>query len=145
MRGIFAARQERRIQVVKPMNASGLNLTKLQQAFSEIVLMLLGGLLMYLGARGMFSVERRSAAWIGVGILITYRGFRSFVAARSGAGRTITRWEEYVRGGSLLVVGAIMLGTAGFPPTYAGPLLGTAGAILVLRGLANAALALRQR
>lgn len=127
------------------MNAGGLNLSRLQQAFSEIVLMLLGGLLLFLGASGMFSVARRSAAWIGVGILVVYRGVRSFVAARSGVGRHVTRWEEYVRGGSLLVVGAIMLGTAGLPSSYLGPLLGTAGAILVLRGLANAALALRPR
>ena len=145
MRGICTARQGRRIQVVKPMNASGLSPTKLQQAFSEIVLVLLGGLLMYLGASGIFSVERRSAAWIGLGILIFYRGVRSFVTARSSVCLSISHWEGYLRGGSLLVVGAIMLGTAGLPPVYAGPLLGTAGAILVLRGLANAALALRPR
>ncbi len=120
-------------------------LTRLQQAVSEIVLVLLGGLLLYLGRSGMVSVERRSAAWIAVGVLVVYRGVRSFVQARSGAGRYVTRWEEYVRGGSLLVVGAIMLGTAGLPSSYIGPLLGTAGAILVLRGLANAVLALRPR
>ena len=127
------------------MDTNAVSLTKLQQAVSEIVLVLLGGLLLYLGASGMFSIERRSAAWIAVGLLVAYRGVRSFALARKGSGRYVTRWEEYVRGGSLLVVGAIMLGTAGLPPSYLGPLLGTAGAILVLRGLANAALALRPR
>jgi hypothetical protein len=145
MRGNLAAPRERIFRLSIPMNAGGLNLSRLQQAFSEIVLMFLGGLLLFLGASGMFSVARRSGAWIGVGILVVYRGVRSFVAARSGVGRQVTRWEEYVRGGSLLVVGAIMLGTAGLPTSYMGPLLGTAGAILVLRGLANAALALRPR
>jgi hypothetical protein len=125
------------------MTPGGPGITKIQQALSEIVLVLLGVLMVNLGTSGMFWVERRSPAWIGVGILITYRGVRSFTAARSGTDRTITRWEEYVRGGSLLVVGAIILGTAGLPPSYTGPLLGTAGAILVLRGVANAALALR--
>jgi hypothetical protein len=118
---------------------------KIQRALSEFVLMLLGGLLLFLGARGMFSVERRSGAWLGMGIFVVFLGARSFAAARAGPARSVTRWEEYVRGGSLLVVGAIMLGAAGLPPSYLGPLLGTAGAILVLRGLANAALALRPR
>lgn len=127
------------------MGANVGTLTRIQQAASEIVLVLLGGLLLYLGRSGMVSVERRSAAWIAVGILVVYRGVRSFARAQSGAGRYVTRWEEYVRGGSLLVVGAIMLGTASLPRSYIGPLLGTAGAILVLRGLANAALALRPR
>lgn len=127
------------------MSADSSSLAKVQRAFSEIVLVLLGGLLLFLGARGMFSVERRSVAWIGVGIFVIYWGVRSLLGARAGAGRAITRWEEYVRGGSLLVVGAIMLGTVGLPPSYLGPLLGTAGAILVVRGLANAALALRPR
>jgi uncharacterized membrane protein len=145
MRGIRAALPERPCKAGRPMNAGGPGITKIQQALSEIVLVLLGVLLVFLGTSGMFWVQRRSAAWIGVGILIIYRGVRLFVAAPSGANRTLTRWEEYVRGGSLLVVGAIMLGTAGLPPSYAGPLLGTAGAILVLRGLANAALALRPR
>lgn len=127
------------------MSANPSYLVKIQQALSEIILVLLGGLLLFLGASGMLAVERRSMAWIGVGVFIVYRGVRSFVVARGGSGRTITPWEEYVRGGSLLVVGAIMLGSAGLPPSYLGPLLGTAGAILVLRGLANAALALRPR
>jgi hypothetical protein len=142
MRGTRAALPAPPGKTGRPMNPGGPGITKIQQALSEIVLVLLGVLMVFLGSSGMFWVERRSAAWIGVGILITYRGVRSFAAARSGPGRTITRWEEYVRGGSLLVVGAIMLGTAGLPPSYTGPLLGTAGAILVLRGVANAALAL---
>ena len=132
-------------KVIEQMSANTPRFVKIQRAFGEIVLVLLGGLLVFLGARGMFSVERRSVAWIGVGMIVVYWGMRSVAGARTGAGRTVTRWEEYVCGGSLLVVGAIMLGTAGLPAAYLGPLLGTAGAILVLRGLANAALALRPR
>jgi hypothetical protein len=122
-----------------------LNPAKLQQAFSEIVLMLLGALLIFLAARGMLSVERHSPAWIAVGALVVYRGVRSFMSARTLAAGKYYRWEEYVRGGSLLVVGAIILSTASLPPFYLGPLLGTAGAILILRGLANALLSLRTR
>src|ERR1700687_5949557 len=127
-----------------------INPTRLQQAFSEIVLVLLGALLLFLSAKGMLSVERHSPAWIAVGALVVYRGVRSFVSARNlrshnGASRNWAagkyyRLEEYVRGGSLLVVGAIILSTAGLPPSYLGPLLGSAGAILILRGLANALL-----
>ena len=127
------------------MASSALNPIKLQQAFGEIILMLLGALLLFLAARGMLSVERRSPAWIAVGGLVVYRGVRSFVAARSGSAGSVVRWEEYVRSGSLLVVGAIILSSAGLPPSFLGPLLGSAGAILVLRGLANAALTLRAR
>ena len=127
------------------MSSSALNPIKLQQAFGEIILMLLGALLLFLAARGMLSVERRSPAWIAVGGLVVYRGVRSFVAARSGSAGNVVRVEEYVRSGSLLVVGAIILSSAGLPPSSLGPLLGSAGAILVLRGLANAALSLRAR
>ena len=127
------------------MASSSLNPTKLQQAFGEIILMLLGALLLFLAARGMLSVERRSPAWIAVGGLVVYRGVRSFVAARSGGAGNVVRWEEYVRSGSLLVVGTIILSTAGLPPSSLGLLLGSAGAILILRGLANAALTLRAR
>ncbi len=117
----------------------------LLQAVSEVILMLLGGLLLFLAVAGMFSVDRRSGQWIGLAILLVYLGVKSLHGARQGAGRYFPRWEQYVRGGSLVVVGAIMLAAAILPASYLGHLMAGAGAILTLRGFANTALALRPR
>jgi hypothetical protein len=118
---------------------------KLLAALSELVLTIAGGLLLFLGASGRFWADRKSPAWIGLAILLVYLGVRSFWTARRGVGRYSLRWERYVRGGSLSLVGGPMLAASGLAAAHLGPLMGAAGGTLVLRGLANAVLALRSR
>jgi len=57
---------------------------------------------------------------------------------------TVSRTVEQIRGASLAVVGALMISLAWMSVRRAGLVLGAAGGILILRGLASAALSLRK-
>ena len=85
-----------------------LSTNTLLRLFNELVLLLLGGLLVWVALSGRFFPDRRSTPWLGLGVFLLYWGFRA--AAR--AGRYASRWEHYVRGGSLALVGLVMLGIA---------------------------------
>jgi len=107
--------------------------------FNELVLLLLGGLLVWVALTGRFFPDRRSVPWLLLGAFLVYWGLR----AATRAGRYASRWEHYVRGGSLALVGAVMLGIAWAPFDWIKPLLIAAGAILILRGLAETTLLAR--
>ena len=113
-----------------------LNTNSLLRLFNELVLLLLGGLLVWVALSERFLPDRRSVPWLVLGAFLVYWGLR--IAAR--AGRYASRWEHYVRGGSLALVGVVMLGIAWVPFDWIKPLLIAAGAILILRSLAEAAL-----
>jgi hypothetical protein len=102
----------------------------------EMVFVLLGGLLLVMAASGYFAVPGRSMAWLFVGVILIYWGLRAWARPDRGA----PRWQAGLRGGSLVLVGALMLGMAWLPSRFSAALLGAAGAALVLRGLANALL-----
>jgi len=107
--------------------------------FNELVLLLLGGLLVWIALVGRFFPDRRSLPWLVLGAFLVYWGLR----AATRAGRYASRWEHYVRGGSLALVGLVMLGIVWAPFDWIKPLLIAASAILILRGLAEAALIAR--
>jgi hypothetical protein len=53
--------------------------------------------------------------------------------------------ERWIRGASLVLLGAVMLVTSRVPFTYVGASMGMVAVILILRGVAGAGLALRTR
>jgi len=118
---------------------------KVFRLLSELVFVLLGVLLVWLAATGRFASrflsDRHSPAWIGLGAFLIYWGLRAWWHVESLASRADNR----VRGGSLALVGALMLGIAGVPFRWVAPLLGASGGILVVRGLVSAALLARVR
>ena len=116
-----------------------LKTASLLRLLNELVLLLLGGLLVWVALSGNFFPDRRSTPWLVLGAFLVYWGLRT--AAR--AGRYASRWEHYVRGGSLALVGAMMLGIAWAPFDWIKPLLIAAGAVLILRSIAEAALIAR--
>ncbi len=101
---------------------------------NEMVFVLLGALLILLAVSGRYAVPQRSLAWIGVGIVLIYWGTRAW--ARPD--RSAPRWHAKARGGSLILVGLLVLAIAWVPFAYVAPLLGIAGSVLALRGLASA-------
>jgi hypothetical protein len=109
---------------------------QLFRLLNEMVFVLLGGLLLVMAASGTFAVPGRSMAWLVVGAILIYWGLRAWARPDRGA----PRWQTGLRGGSLVLVGALMLGMAWLPSRFSAALLGAAGAALVLRGLANALL-----
>lgn len=108
----------------------------LLRILTELVLVPLGGLLLWVGVSGRFWWDRRSPVWVGLGVILIYWGIRAVLRA----GRYPTRWEHRVRGGSLSLLGLLMLGIAAVPFLWVQPLLICAGALVVLRGIFCAAL-----
>jgi hypothetical protein len=107
---------------------------QLFRMLNEMVFVLLGGLLLLMAVSGYYAVPGRSLAWLVLGAVLIYWGLRAW--ARPD--RRVPRWQASLRGGSLVLVGVLMLGMAWLPFRYSAVLLGAAGAVLVLRGLANA-------
>lgn len=107
----------------------------------EMIFLLLGGLLAWLGASGRLFFDRRSLAWVVISVALILWGLRALY--RPGEWRA--RWQNWTRGLSLVLVGAVMVAIARVPFAWVGPLLALAGALLMLRGILGSFLALRPR
>src|SRR3972149_1575167 len=116
-----------------------LSTNSLLRLFNELILLLLGGLLVWVALTGRFFHNFRSVPWLVLGAFLVYWG----LGAGTRAGRSASRWEHYVRGGSLALVGVVMLGIAWAPFDWIKPLLIAAGAVLILRSIAEATLIAR--
>ena len=112
---------------------------KLFRLMTEFVFVLLGVLLVWVATTGRYFFDRHAPAWIGLGAILIYWGLRAGWRTRQAG----ARGDSLVRGASLALVGAIMLGMAWLPFSWVAPLLGVAGGILVLRGLVSALLVVR--
>jgi hypothetical protein len=118
--------------------------TNLLRLVIEFVFILLGALLLWVGLSGHFlfgRFDRRSVLWIALGFVVLYAGVR----ALARAGRSAMATQDRIRGASFGLLGLMMLGVAGLPFGYVQPLLGAAGVVLILRGLASAVMVLRER
>ena len=112
---------------------------KLLRIFSELLMLLLGMLLVLVAVSGRLFWDRRSLAWVTVGIFLVYWGARAWIRRRG-----VGPWRvERLRSGSLALVGVLMLAMSRVPFEYVGPLLGVAGGVLILRGLFSVALVAR--
>jgi hypothetical protein len=109
---------------------------------NELVFLLLGPLLVWVAWTGRYFFNRRAPTWIGLGAFLIYWGLRAWWRASRPASRRELA-PAAVRGGSLALVGAMMLGIAWLPFAWVGPLLGAAGGILIVRGLVSAVLVAR--
>jgi len=112
---------------------------KLFRLLSELVFVLLGLLLIRVAVTGRYFFNRRAPMWIGLGVFLILWGLR----ALWHAGRSASRGEHRVRGGSLVLLGAMMLGIAWLPFSWIAPLLTAAGAVLMVRGMVTAVLVAR--
>ena len=113
----------------------------LLRIFAELVVALLGLFLVQVAVSGRFYWDRRSPLWLALALVLIYWGVRAWLRAS----RHRPRWEERLRGASLALVGALMLGIVRAPWTWVAPLLGLAGVILGLRGLLSIAVIARTR
>jgi hypothetical protein len=116
-----------------------LNTASLFRIFNELLLVLLGVLLILLTATGRYLIPHRSPAWMGLGAFLVYWGLRAWLRP----GPRATGWQDRLRGGSLALVGIVMPAIAWARLPRAAIPLGSAGGILVLRGLLGAVLAAR--
>ena len=109
---------------------------------TEMIFVLLGCFLAFLGLSNRFMFNPRSPAWLGLGAVLVYWGARGWTKTTRAA-RTSDRTVARVAGASLILVGSMMLALAVVEFRWVGIVLAVAGAILAVRGLAGAVLSLR--
>jgi hypothetical protein len=106
----------------------------------EIVFVLLGGLVIWLGATNHIFFDRRRIGWLLLSIALILWGARALYQP----GNYWSRTENVTRGLSLLLLGVVMLAISRVPFLWVGPLLSAAGLVLLLRGLAGSVLVFRR-
>jgi hypothetical protein len=104
---------------------------RLTQLMMEVVFILLGALVVWLGATGHIYFNRGGVAFLIVSVALIAWGLMAFV-------HPVQRWniwEKWNRGISLVLLGAIMLAMTQVPFLWVPKLLMVVGLILALRGL----------
>ena len=98
----------------------------------ELIFILLGALLVWLGVRGPIygrTVDRHSLAWLILSIAIILWGLR----ALPRKSQWWARWQNWTRGLSLALLGSLMLAIKWVPFDWVSPMLAAGGIILALR------------
>jgi hypothetical protein len=114
---------------------------QLTRVVIELIFVLLGGLVVWLGLTNQILPDPTKPTWMILAFALIAWGVYAF--ARPA--RVWLRGERWTRGVSLILLGILMLGIARAPFAMIGKLLALAGVILVLRGLVGTVLILRQR
>jgi hypothetical protein len=109
---------------------------------NELIFVLLGGLLIWVGLSNRFMFDPRKPAWLGLGVVLVYWGARAWIKTRKAAG-TVDRMAARLGGTSLSIVGLMMLSLVFVEMRWAGTMLALTGGVLVLRGLFIVGLSLR--
>jgi hypothetical protein len=127
----------------RPHELGGMiGMDRMLKLFVELIFVLLGGLVVWLGWTGhfLYSFDPRGAAWLIVSAVVILWGTKAFFGKKEFR----TKWGNWVRGISLILVGMAMLAMARVRIDWAGPLLAAAGALLALRGFVGAVLAINE-
>jgi hypothetical protein len=120
-----------------------MNASWLTEFFSEVVILALGLLLAIMAIGGRFNLPAGLTLWLVVGVLLLIWGGRPWM--RSGRYvRPSGRVMQWVRGGSLVLAGALMIAMAWMPLGREGLMLTLVGGILAVRGAIGAALSGRK-
>lgn len=114
---------------------------RLLRVVIELMFVLLGVLVVWLGVTGRIYVDRGTAPWMILSVALILWGFYAFYRP----GRAWLRGERWTRGLSLILLGIVMLAIARAPFLWVGKLFAVAGLVLVLRGLVGSVLVLRPR
>jgi hypothetical protein len=112
---------------------------RLQRLLIEIIFVLLGGLVVWLGVQKKIFVDRHSVAWLVLSVALVLWGVQSLYSPGG------VKAESWTRGISLVLLGTVMLFVIRAPFLWVSPLLILCGAILALRGIAQMVLLLRSK
>ncbi len=113
---------------------------RLTQLLMEVVFILLGALVVWLGASGHIYFDRRGVAFLVVSLALIAWGLMAF--ARPAQRWNL--WEKWNRGISLVLLGLIMLAMTRVPFLWVPKLLIVVGVVLVLRGIFAAFMIFKQ-
>lgn len=113
---------------------------KMLRLFVELIFVLLGGLVVWLGVTGIFiyRFNRHGVSWLILSLVLIAWGARVLAQKK----QFWLLWENLTRGLSLVLVGGVMLAIAYVPFPWVGPLLAVTGILLALRGFVGAVLLL---
>jgi hypothetical protein len=117
---------------------------RLLRLIIELIFILLGGLLIWFAFAGPIygrTVDRHSLSWVILSVVLILWGLRALYKP----GQWWLRWQNWTRGLSLVLLGILMLVISRVPFSWVGPLLATAGGLLVLRGIIGSVLIYRQK
>ncbi|MDQ1405980.1 MAG: hypothetical protein QOG55_1609 [Acidobacteriaceae bacterium] len=106
----------------------------------EIVFVLLGLLVVWLGLTGHIFFNRHKLSWLILSVALILWGIRGIYRK---PGNKPPLPEDYIRAVSLTVLGIVLLAISRAPFAWVGPLLACAGVVLVARGIAGTVLLLR--
>jgi hypothetical protein len=106
----------------------------------EFIFVLLGALVIWLGATQHIFFDRRRISWLLLSIALILWGGRALYRP----GKYWSPTENFTRGLSLLLLGAVMLAISRVAFSLVGPLLSVAGLLLLLRGLVSSVLVFRR-
>jgi hypothetical protein len=107
----------------------------------EMMFVLLGGLVVWLGLSGQIFFDRRRLPWLILSVALILWGLRALYRPS----RWWSGWEHWTRGLSLTGLGIVMLVISRVPFLWVGRLFAVAGLLLILRGLIGSFLVLRPR
>jgi len=107
----------------------------------ELIFVMLGGLVIWLGLTRHIFFDRRVASWLILSAALILWGARALFKPD----KWWSPWENRTRGWSLILLGAVMLVISRVPFTWVGPLLAAVGVLLVLRGILGSMLVFRPR
>jgi hypothetical protein len=114
---------------------------RLTQLMVEMIFVLLGVLVVWLGLNGRIYFDRRSIAWLMISVGAVAWG----LMALGKPGQWWVRWQKWNRGGSLILLGLLMLAITRVPFLWVGRLLALSGLVLLIRGALGSVLILRER
>src|SRR5258708_20921586 len=75
---------------------------------NELIFVMLGGLLIWVGLSNRFMFDPRKPAWLGLGVVLVYWGSRAWIKTQRAA-RTPDRMAARIGGASLALVALMML------------------------------------
>ena len=107
---------------------------RLLRLMIELIFVLLGGLVIWLGLVGPAhgrTVDRHGVPWLVLSVALILWGLRALYSP----GQWWLRWQNWTRGLSLALLGVLMLVISRVPFPWVGPMLAAGGSLLVLRGL----------
>jgi len=114
---------------------------RLTQLLTEFVFLLLGALVIWLAVNGRIYFDRHGVGWLVLSVALIAWG----LLALAKAAQFWAKWQKWNRGGSLVLLGVVMLSITRVPFNWVVKLLALAGLILVVRGILGSLLILRQR
>jgi hypothetical protein len=114
---------------------------RLTQFTVELIFVLLGVLVVWLGLHQHIYFDPRSIPWLAISVGVIAWGF----LAVAKPGQWWAPWQKWNRGGSMILLGLLMLFIARVPFHWVGKFLALCGLVLILRGVFGSLLILKPR